>query len=81
MDTGEADRQSSAVGAPFVSAVLLLASVLGACSTASEPSTADRCRELEPQISAEQAWDDIYALQEIVAEYEQLDCDSVLVTD
>lgn len=59
----------------------MLAGAVGACSSSSAPTTAERCRELEPQVSAEQAWDDIYELQQVVAEYKELDCESVLAPD
>ncbi|WP_436792596.1 hypothetical protein [Actinospongicola halichondriae] len=57
---------------------LVLVVAIGACGDSSDPSTAQRCRELEPDVSTAEAWEDIAALQEVVAEYMQLDRDAVL---
>lgn len=60
-----------------VIAVAVSVIVLGACGDSSSASV-ERCRQLEAGLGPADAWADIAALQQDVAEWESLGCDDLL---
>jgi hypothetical protein len=57
---------------------LLVSATAGACGGSSEAPDLARCRELEPAITAEAAWEDIGALREDTEEWLALGCEDLL---
>jgi hypothetical protein len=64
------------VGRWFSGAICVLILVLAGCGD--DDSARKRCKELEPQVTAEAAWNDINAMQGAVKEWLDLHCDEVI---
>jgi hypothetical protein len=61
-----------------ISWAVCMLSALGTGCGAREDMVLKRCRELEPQVTAKAAWNDISAMQDAVDEWLHLRCDDVI---